>query len=80
MENAALSQVLQDLPYQAQKELTGALSAAEDAARVVQRHAEKTYQAIDGAQDKEQFVAVAELAVERNRLVEEANKQIAAAG
>ncbi|XP_045107863.1 MICOS complex subunit MIC60-like isoform X2 [Portunus trituberculatus] len=80
VENAALSQALQDLAYQAQKELTGALSAAEDAARVVQQHAEKAYQAIDGAQDKEQFEAVAELAVERNRLVEDAHKRIAAAG
>lgn len=80
VENAALSQALQDLAHQAQKELTAALSAAEDAARVVQRHAEKAYQAIDGVEDKEQFEAVAELAVERNRLVEDANKRIAAAG
>uniref|UniRef100_A0A0P4VSX0 MICOS complex subunit MIC60 n=1 Tax=Scylla olivacea TaxID=85551 RepID=A0A0P4VSX0_SCYOL len=80
VENAALTQALQDLAHQAQKELTAALSAAEDAARVVQRHAEKAYQAIDSVQDKEQFEAVAELAVERNRLVEDANKRIVAAG
>ncbi|KAG0712639.1 MICOS complex subunit MIC60 [Chionoecetes opilio] len=80
VENAAMTQALQDLAQQAQRELTVALSAAEDAARVVQRHAEKAYQAIDGSQDKEQFEAVAELALERNRLVEDANTRIAAAG
>lgn len=80
VENAALNQALNDLAQQAQKELTAALSAAEDAARVVQRHAEKAYQAIDGGQDREQFEVVAELALERSRLVEDANQRIAAAG
>lgn len=80
VENAALNQALNNLAQQAQKELTAALSAAEDAARVVQRHAEKAYQAIDGGQDREQFEVVAELALERSRLVEDANQRIAAAG
>lgn len=79
VESAALTQALQELAQLAQKEITGALSAAEDAARVVQRHAQSAYQAIDGVHDKEQFEAVAELAKERNQLVEDANQKIAAA-
>ncbi|XP_050730516.1 MICOS complex subunit MIC60-like isoform X2 [Eriocheir sinensis] len=79
VESAALTQALQELAQLAQKEITGALSAAEDAARVVQRHAQSAYQAIDGVHDKEQFEAVAELAKERNQMVEDANQKIAAA-
>ncbi|XP_042211943.1 MICOS complex subunit MIC60-like isoform X2 [Homarus americanus] len=80
VENAALSQTLEDLAALTQKEITGALSAAEDAAMIIRQHTEKAYQAIDAGQDKEHlFAAVAELSNKRVEVVKNAQEKIAAA-
>ncbi|KAK3883104.1 hypothetical protein Pcinc_012558 [Petrolisthes cinctipes] len=81
VENASLSQALDDIASLAQKEVTAALTVAEDAAIVIRQHAEKAYQAIDAGLGKEQlFDAVAELSNKRAEVVKAAEDQIAAAG
>lgn len=80
LENASLSQALEDLATLAQKEITAALTVAEDAAGVIRQHAEKAYQAIDAGLGKEQlFEAVAELSNMRTEVVKAAEEKIAAA-
>ncbi|XP_045615808.1 MICOS complex subunit Mic60 isoform X2 [Procambarus clarkii] len=80
-ENAALCQALEDLASVAQKDITAALSAAEDAAIIIRQHAEKAYQAIDSGQDKELlFAAVAELSNKKAEVMTIAQQKISAAG
>ncbi|XP_076067939.1 inner membrane mitochondrial protein mitofilin isoform X11 [Oratosquilla oratoria] len=80
VENAALSQILEDCTTAAQKGITHALDAAENAAIAINNHAEKAFQAIDAGQDKELlFAAVAELAKARADLTKIAEEKITAA-
>ncbi|XP_066960296.1 MICOS complex subunit MIC60 isoform X2 [Macrobrachium rosenbergii] len=80
VENAALVQTLDDLAALAQNQITSALVAAEDAAVIIRKHAEKAYQAIDAGQDKELlFAAVSELSAKRSEVVQAAQEKIAAA-
>lgn len=81
VENAALSHTLENLAALAQKDISAALSAAEDAATIIRQHAEKAYEAIDAGQDKEDaFGGVAELSKKRAELVKIAQEKISAAG
>ncbi|XP_042856036.1 MICOS complex subunit MIC60-like isoform X2 [Penaeus japonicus] len=80
VENATLTQVLEDLASTAQKNLTAALASAEDAAVVIRQHAEKAYLAIDAGQDKEVlFAAVAELSEKKAEVVKAAQEKISQA-
>lgn len=81
VENAVLSHALEDLEAQAQKDISAALSAAEDAATAIKQHAEKAYQAISAGQDKEDlYGGVAELSKKRAELIKIAQEKISAAG
>lgn len=80
VENATLTQVLEDLASQAQKNITSALSSAEDAAILIRQHAERAYHAIDAGQDKEMlFAAVAELSEKKAEVVKAAMEKISEA-
>ncbi|XP_068222602.1 MICOS complex subunit MIC60 isoform X2 [Palaemon carinicauda] len=80
VENAALVQTLDDLATLAQIQISSALGAAEDAAIVIRKHAEKAYQAIDAGQDKELlFAAVSELSTKRSEVVKAAQEKVISA-